>query len=210
MVEREGQTRSPDATGRADEVRLDRLGRVTEPPARRVRATGSLLEVAGLSDRLPRVAHACPHSAAPRTIRTTAYEQATPRWRANDRLTNSVRHLTGANGSFGFAHGVLASLSLVAATLPLATDITPWVARAECRKARPGVFYPPFGESTHARREREAQAKHICAQCPVRAECLDHAVRTNQNLGVWGGLTESERRDLVVEPSHRFPARPTP
>jgi WhiB family redox-sensing transcriptional regulator len=101
-------------------------------------------------------------------------------------------------------------LSTVAATLHPATKITPWVARAECRNARPGVFYPPFGESSQARREREMQAKHVCAQCPVRAECLDHALRAGQNLGVWGGLNESERRDLLVVRAPRSASRPAP
>lgn len=44
----------------------------------------------------------------------------------------------------------------------------------------------------------EQQAKAICADCPVREQCLDHAVRTPEQYGIWGGKTPRERRRLVL------------
>jgi WhiB family transcriptional regulator, redox-sensing transcriptional regulator len=39
-------------------------------------------------------------------------------------------------------------------------------------------------------------SKKICAQCPIQEECLDYALDTNQNVGVWGGMSENERKKL--------------
>jgi WhiB family redox-sensing transcriptional regulator len=54
------------------------------------------------------------------------------------------------------------------------------------------LFYPP-AESDEA----SAAAKAICAVCPVREPCLDHAITAREKQGVWGGLNERERRRLV-------------
>ena len=58
--------------------------------------------------------------------------------------------------------------------------------------------------------QAERQAKQVCAACPVRAECLDYALRVNEPLGVWGGLDPIERRTLlrVVAPDRDPVARP--
>jgi WhiB family redox-sensing transcriptional regulator len=77
----------------------------------------------------------------------------------------------------------------------LATLKAPWTERAACRNAAAGLFYPVSCETPIARRTREAVAIVICTSCPVRAQCLDQALHTNERLGVWGGLTESQRRD---------------
>jgi WhiB family redox-sensing transcriptional regulator len=50
-------------------------------------------------------------------------------------------------------------------------------------------------ETPNARHMRESVAIAICASCPVRGECLEYALRTNESLGVWGGLTEDQRRE---------------
>lgn len=51
------------------------------------------------------------------------------------------------------------------------------------------IFFPERGETT-------AAAKAVCATCPVKAECLDYAVRNHENYGIWGGTSERERRQL--------------
>lgn len=60
------------------------------------------------------------------------------------------------------------------------------------------MFYPP---SSFERRDdklaREAAAKAICERCTVRAECLDYAIAIREPHGVWGGLSESERKALL-------------
>jgi WhiB family redox-sensing transcriptional regulator len=70
-----------------------------------------------------------------------------------------------------------------------------WQRSARCRGAAGHDFYPPLGgERSGERRARELRAKAVCGPCPVRAECLDHAVRSGERHGVWGGLTSDERR----------------
>ena len=59
---------------------------------------------------------------------------------------------------------------------------------------------PLGGESKTQRRKRESTAKRICADCPVRQECLDYAMRVHEPFGIWGGLTEAERRQLAPTP----------
>jgi WhiB family redox-sensing transcriptional regulator len=53
----------------------------------------------------------------------------------------------------------------------------------------------PAGSTGRALRQI-TEAKAICAGCTVRAQCLDYALDTNQEPGIWGGLTEDERRTL--------------
>ncbi|MBT2542970.1 WhiB family transcriptional regulator [Streptomyces sp. ISL-44] len=71
-----------------------------------------------------------------------------------------------------------------------------WQSRAACRDLGSGRFFHPAGERGEDREERDAAAKRVCAVCPVRAACLDHALRTREPFGIWGGLTEEERRSL--------------
>jgi WhiB family redox-sensing transcriptional regulator len=68
------------------------------------------------------------------------------------------------------------------------TDIS-WRAQAACRGLETDIFFPATDEEAEP-------AKAICAACPVREECLEYALTTRQEDGVWGGLTETERRRL--------------
>jgi WhiB family redox-sensing transcriptional regulator len=76
--------------------------------------------------------------------------------------------------------------------------IGPWEEWAACRYAPTGLFYRDVvsEEGSEARQTREAHAKSICAACLVRSECLEYALRIDEPLGVWGGLTGAERRQL--------------
>ena len=65
----------------------------------------------------------------------------------------------------------------------------PWAEDAKCLQADPDTFFPEKGGSTR-------EAKRICAQCPVRAECLEYALDNDERFGIWGGLSERERRKL--------------
>ena len=67
-----------------------------------------------------------------------------------------------------------------------------WRERGRCRGADPETFYPEDGDE-----RSELAAKAICASCPVREAYLDHALTRREKLGVWGGLTERERRRLI-------------
>lgn len=71
-----------------------------------------------------------------------------------------------------------------------------WKARAACRGPESFVFFPPpHPERRDERLGREAKAKQICAQCPVQDPCLEFAISIREPHGIWGGLTESERRN---------------
>ena len=63
----------------------------------------------------------------------------------------------------------------------------PWTVDAACADADPSVFFPEHGRAA-------TQAKAMCAGCAVRAECLDFALASHERFGIYGGLTEKERR----------------
>jgi WhiB family redox-sensing transcriptional regulator len=66
-----------------------------------------------------------------------------------------------------------------------------WQEEALCSQTDPESFFPDKGGSTKA-------AKAVCARCPVRAECLEHALAHEERFGVWGGLSERERYRLAA------------
>jgi WhiB family redox-sensing transcriptional regulator len=69
-----------------------------------------------------------------------------------------------------------------------------WRHRALCRDEDPELFFP-VGTTGPALVQIE-QAKVVCGRCPVVESCLDWALRSGQDSGVWGGLSEDERRAL--------------
>ena len=73
-----------------------------------------------------------------------------------------------------------------------------WHDLARCAETDPEMFFPEKGESVRP-------AKRVCAGCEVRAECLQDALDRGERFGVWGGLSERERRTW---PSSGAPARP--
>jgi len=64
-----------------------------------------------------------------------------------------------------------------------------WQERALCAQTDPEAFFPEKGGSTR-------EAKRICQGCEVRAECLEYALAHDERFGIWGGLSERERRRL--------------
>ncbi len=64
-----------------------------------------------------------------------------------------------------------------------------WQERALCAQTDPEAFFPEKGGSTR-------EAKRICSGCDVRAECLEYALAHDERFGIWGGLSERERRRL--------------
>lgn len=68
-------------------------------------------------------------------------------------------------------------------------DEPEWQERALCAQTDPEAFFPEKGGSTR-------EAKRICSGCDVRAECLDYALAHDERFGIWGGLSERERRRL--------------
>ena len=113
----------------------------------------------------------------------------------------SYEHLRGVMGSTPHttigAHAPITRphLSLVAEApvafepepLPATTD--QWQDRALCAQTDPEAFFPEKGGSTR-------EAKKICLGCDVRKECREYALAHDERFGIWGGLSERERRRL--------------
>lgn len=69
-----------------------------------------------------------------------------------------------------------------------------WRDLASCRDTSPDLFFPVG--TTGPALEQIAAAKAVCQECLVRSDCLEFALVTNQDSGVWGGTSEEERRKL--------------
>ncbi len=75
---------------------------------------------------------------------------------------------------------------------------TVWYVNAACRGPNHQIFYPPPRlERRSDKRARELRAKEICAECKVVDECRSHAVISQEQHGIWGGLTERERKEMI-------------
>jgi WhiB family transcriptional regulator, redox-sensing transcriptional regulator len=72
-----------------------------------------------------------------------------------------------------------------------------WWREAACRNAEPELFFPVSATSASAPAIRRAKA--ICATCPVSTQCLTYALTHRQEQGIWGGLTDEERRSVRAE-----------
>lgn len=74
----------------------------------------------------------------------------------------------------------------------LSTVNMSWQSFASCRGKNADLFFPDRGASTR-------EAKRICGQCEVRIECRDYAISHNERFGIWGGMSERERRRFRKE-----------
>jgi WhiB family transcriptional regulator, redox-sensing transcriptional regulator len=81
-----------------------------------------------------------------------------------------------------------------------------WIGRAACREEPdPGYLAERTGNAVQ-NKNQEQRAKEICAECPVRIECLDHAMTVPESGGIWGGLNDRERDHLAKrlnKPEHK-------
>lgn len=82
-----------------------------------------------------------------------------------------------------------AELDMIAGLFGLDEQEQEWQERALCAQTDPEAFFPEKGGSTR-------EAKRICAGCEVRSECLEYALEHDERFGIWGGLSERERRKL--------------
>jgi len=83
-------------------------------------------------------------------------------------------------------------VSILASTLALANADYDWRRDAICRDTDPDLFFP-VGTTGNALVQIE-RARQVCFECTVRVECLEFALETNQDAGIWGGTSEEERR----------------
>jgi WhiB family transcriptional regulator, redox-sensing transcriptional regulator len=75
-----------------------------------------------------------------------------------------------------------------------AWDEADWRSDAACRNTEPELFFPVG--TTGVATDQIESAKRLCTQCPSQKDCLEFALATNQESGVWGGTSEDERRRL--------------
>ena len=87
------------------------------------------------------------------------------------------------------------------------TALWEWQYQGACLGMDSSIFFHPEGERGSSRRRRDESAKAVCATCPVIINCREHALATHEPYGVWGGLTEEERRAQIArqEQRHRDP-----
>lgn len=82
--------------------------------------------------------------------------------------------------------------------LPLPLQETyEWQYDGLCNTVDPEEFFSPEAERGAPRLRREEAAKALCARCPVLDRCRTHALSVQEPYGVWGGLSESDRREIL-------------
>jgi WhiB family transcriptional regulator, redox-sensing transcriptional regulator len=75
-----------------------------------------------------------------------------------------------------------------------------WEMRAACRGPQAAVFFPPsYTERRDEKAERERRAKAICQLCAVQRDCLEYALSIREPHGIWGGMNEHERRNVLAQ-----------
>lgn len=95
-------------------------------------------------------------------------------------------------------------MTILASSLALGNADYSWRDEALCRDTDPDLFFP-VGTTGQALVQIE-RAKSVCGECPVRCECLEFALETNQDAGIWGGTSEDERRLLRRQRAGRLHA----
>ena len=72
-----------------------------------------------------------------------------------------------------------------------------WTEEANCKGAEADLFFPERGASTR-------KAKAICRACSVQSKCLEYAIENSEKFGIWGGMSERERRRIKRQRSSDF------
>jgi WhiB family redox-sensing transcriptional regulator len=84
---------------------------------------------------------------------------------------------------------VMSDQNAALAALVVSSEQLSWQERALCAQTDPEAFFPEKGGSSR-------EAKRVCLSCEVRSECLEYALAHDERFGIWGGLSERERRRL--------------
>lgn len=104
--------------------------------------------------------------------------------RSTDRIGPGAGQGIGMTGGLGQSQGIAGLLGI-----GLEADAQSWQEQALCAETDPEAFFPEKGGSTR-------EAKKICTGCEVKAQCLEYALANDERFGIWGGLSERERRRL--------------
>jgi WhiB family redox-sensing transcriptional regulator len=94
----------------------------------------------------------------------------------------------GQGASQGMGHGMGQGIAGLMG-IGYEADAQSWQEQALCAETDPEAFFPEKGGSTR-------EAKKICTGCEVKAQCLEYALSNDERFGIWGGLSERERRRL--------------
>lgn len=97
-----------------------------------------------------------------------------------------VAFLPGSQAPLSIADLEAELIDLGIASVPADAE---WQERGLCKESDPEIFFPEKGGSTR-------EAKAVCLRCPVRDNCLEEALAQDERFGIWGGLSERERRRL--------------
>lgn len=79
-----------------------------------------------------------------------------------------------------------------------------WQYQGACRNADPELFFLEYKMRGATKRKREKEALAFCSNCPVINECREHSLKVPEIYGVWGGLTEEQRRRILQKRGYRF------
>jgi WhiB family transcriptional regulator, redox-sensing transcriptional regulator len=101
-----------------------------------------------------------------------------------DRFGGGMGQSLGQGANQGMGQGIAGLLGIGAEA-----DAQSWQEQALCAETDPEAFFPEKGGSTR-------EAKRICSRCEVKTECLEYALGHDERFGIWGGLSERERRKL--------------
>ncbi|MEI8239364.1 MAG: WhiB family transcriptional regulator [Actinomycetota bacterium] len=85
-------------------------------------------------------------------------------------------------------------MTIPASSLALSSADYSWRTGAICRDTDPDLFFP-VGTTGYALVQID-RAKQVCGECPAHVDCLQYALDTNQDSGIWGGTSEEERRTI--------------
>ena len=108
---------------------------------------------------------------------------------ANDRSTDRFGAGAGQGSSLGMGQGGMGQGIAGLLGIGAEADAQSWQEQALCAETDPEAFFPEKGGSTR-------EAKKICTGCEVKAQCLEYALSNDERFGIWGGLSERERRRL--------------
>jgi WhiB family transcriptional regulator, redox-sensing transcriptional regulator len=110
--------------------------------------------------------------------------------RSPDRLGAGAGQGMGQGMGQGIGQGIGQSQGIAGLLgIGLEGDAQSWQEQALCAETDPEAFFPEKGGSTR-------EAKKICTGCEVKAQCLEYALANDERFGIWGGLSERERRRL--------------
>ena len=101
-----------------------------------------------------------------------------------DRFGGGMGQSLGQGAHQGMGQGIAGLLGIGAEA-----DAQSWQEQALCAETDPEAFFPEKGGSTR-------EAKRVCLTCDVRGDCLEYALHNDERFGIWGGLSERERRKL--------------